>query len=101
MGRFKGRAFWERVVADVDAGMSQVEAARRHRVSQSGLGYWVRRIGAEKARPAEPQLLPVRITSAAVASSRCAIVLGDLRFEFETGTEPAYVAAVAAALRAC
>ncbi|APR74688.1 Hypothetical protein A7982_00034 [Minicystis rosea] len=50
MGRFKGRAFWERVVADVDGGMSQVEAARRHRVSQSGPGYGSWSSGVLRAR---------------------------------------------------
>jgi hypothetical protein len=100
MGRFKGRAFWERVVADVDAGASQAEAAQRHDVSQSGLAYWVRQLGAEKARSADPQLLPVRI-SGNVAARRLGLVVDDLRLEFDDGTDPAYVAAVARALRAC
>ena len=102
MGRARGRAFGERVSAEVEAGTSsQVEIARRYGVSQGQVSRWVRRLRADGPRLAVPQLLPVRITGAAVASSRCAVVLGELRFEFETGTEPAYVAAVAAALRAC
>ncbi len=102
MGRARGRAFWERVSAEVEAGTStQVEIARRHGVSQAQVSRWVRRLGAEGSHPAVPQLLPVRIMDAAVAPRRCALVLGDLRFEFESGTEPAYVAAVAAALRTC
>ena len=38
MSRSKGRAFWQRVIADVDAGMAQAAAARKHGVSTSGLG---------------------------------------------------------------
>ena len=102
MGRARGRAFWERVSAEVEAGAStQAEIARRHGVSQAQVSRWVRRLRADGPRPAVPQLLPVRITGAAVAPRRCALVLSDLRFEFESGTEVAYVAAVVAALRAC
>ena len=100
MSQSKGRAFWQRVVADVDAGMAQTEAARKHGVSASGLGYWVRRFRREPPRPAEPRLLPVRITSAASASC-CRLLVNELRFEFEEGTSPGYVAAVVQALRAC
>lgn len=101
MGRERGRAFWERVAADAARCGSQSEAARRHGVSQSGLGYWVRKLAAEKARPAEPQLLPVRVTSAVALPRRLGLVVDDLRLEFDEGAEPAYIAAVARALRAC
>ena len=100
MGQQKERALWEQAVADVESGASQAETARRYGVSGSGLGYWVRRLRQEKVRSAEPQLLPVRLTGR-VAPTRCGLVVDDLRFEFEAGTEPAYVAAVARALRAC
>lgn len=100
MGRVKGRAFWERVVADAEACGSQSEAARRHGVSQSGLGYWVRKIEAERSRRPEPQLLPVRLTSP-VAARRCGLVVGDLRVDFDEGTDPGYLAVLATALRAC
>ncbi|MGZ6674024.1 MAG: transposase [Solirubrobacteraceae bacterium] len=100
MGRFKGRAFWERAVADVEAGETPAEVARRHGVSPSGLAYWVKRIGAEKTRPAEPQLLPVRITGS-IAPRRFGLVVDDLQLQFDEGTDPAYVAAIAKALRTC
>lgn len=99
MDRHKGRAFWERVVADVAACGSQSEAARRHGVSQSGLGYWVRKIDAEKAQRREPQLLPVRIT--APVARRCSLIVGEVGVEFDEGTDPGYLAAIAKALRAC
>ena len=100
MSRAKGRAFWQRVVADVEAGMAQTEAARRHGVSASGLGYWVRRLQGDGSRPIAPQLLPVRVTPSAPVA-RCSVVLDALRVEFEEGTPPAYVAAVVQALRTC
>lgn len=100
MSQAKERAFWQRVVADVEAGMAQTEAARRHGVSASGLGYWVRRLRRDGSRPAEPQLLPVRVTPSA-PMGRCTLLLDALRVEFEEGTPPAYVAAVVQALRAC
>lgn len=102
MGREKGRAFWQRAVADVGTCGSQSAAARLHGVSQSGLGYWVRKLSAEKPLrlTAEPQLLPVRVTSP-VVMRRCQLIVGELRVEFDEGTDPGYLAAVARALRAC
>jgi transposase-like protein len=100
MSRSKGRAFWQRVIADVDAGMAQADAARKHGVSTSGVGYWMRRLHREPPRPAEPRLLPVRLTSASSALP-CSLLVNELRFEFEEGTSPAYVAAIVQALRAC
>jgi transposase-like protein len=88
-------------VADAAECGSQSEAARRHGVSQSGLGYWVRKLATEKTRTAEPQLLPVRVTTAVAPSRRFGLIIDDLRLEFDEGAEPAYIAAVARALRAC
>jgi transposase-like protein len=88
------------VVADAATCGSQSQAARRHGVSQSGLGYWVRKLAAEEPRGPAPQLLPVRITTP-VASRRCDLVVDDLRVEFDEGTDPGYLAALATALRAC
>jgi transposase-like protein len=101
MDQPRDRAFWERVVAEVEAGASQAETARRYGVSGSAVGYWVRRLRQETARPSEPQLLPVRVTTPRVGAGRCGLIVGDLRFEFEEGTAPTYVAAIAQALRAC
>lgn len=100
MRQSKGRAFWQRVVADVEGGMAQTDAARKHGVSASGLGYWVRRLRREPPRPAEPRLLPVRVTGVS-SLSRCSLVVDEIRFEFEEGTSPAYLAAVVQALRSC
>lgn len=100
MGRAKGRAFWERVVADAAAYGSQSRAAQRHGVSQSGVGYWVRKLAVEEPRHREPQLLPVRLTGP-ISARRCSLVIGELRVDFDEGTEPGYLAALAMALRAC
>lgn len=99
--RAKSRAFWERVVAEAEACGSQSEAARRHGVSQSGLGYWVRKLVAERPRAAEPRLLPVRVTGTVPMPRRMGLIVDDLRIEFDEGTEPAYLAAIAKALRGC
>lgn len=100
MARAKGRRFWERLVSEVEAGASQVEVARRHGVSQGGLGLWVRRLRQERERRSEPQLLPVRLTTPTPVR-RCGLVVDELRLEFDEGTDPAYLAAIARALRTC
>jgi len=100
MARAKGRRFWERLVGEVEAGASQGEAARRYGVSQGGLGLWVRRIRQEREHRTEPQLLPVRLTTP-TPIRRCGLVIDELRIEFDEGTDPAYLAAIAQALRAC
>lgn len=101
MGRARGQGFWARVSADVAAGTSQAEVARRYGVSQGQVSRWVRRLRTDEQSAAVPQLLPVRLTEAVVSPRRCTLVFSDLRVEFDVGTEPAYVAALATALRAC
>jgi len=93
MASRRGKAFWERLVREVAAGASQVEVARRHGVSQSWLGSWCRRLRHEAPRPA---LLPVRLIEE--RPRRLELTVGNVRVSFETGTDPAYVAALAAQL---
>jgi transposase-like protein len=101
MGRARGRTFWESLVAEVRAGDAPIEVARRHGVSPSGLGYWVRQLPPPKTRAQEPRLLPVRVAAAALSRRSLRLVVGEAHLEFEEGTDPAYVAALAEALRAC
>src|SRR4051794_30868748 len=103
MAKARERAVWERIVAEVGAGLSQREAAARYGVSAAGVGHWVRRLREEKEQRATPQLLPVRLTPSPAMSTarrRCALVIDDVHVEFEEGVEPGYIAAVARALRA-
>lgn len=101
MAQARERAVWEKIVAEVEAGMSHSAAAQLYGVSASGVGHWVRRLREERARRPAPQLLPVRLTSSAPTRGRCTLVVDDLHFAFDEGTDPAYVAALARALRAC
>jgi transposase-like protein len=97
MGQHRERGFWERLVAEVKGGATQAEIARRYGVSPSQLGRWARRLEEEKPRA---QLLPVRVTGGPTLR-RYGLLVDGVRLEFEEGAEPAYVAAVARALRSC
>jgi transposase-like protein len=101
MAQARERAVWERIVAEVDAGLTHREAAQRYGVSQSGVGHWVRRLREESARRPTPQLLPVRLTTASPPRGRCTLLVEDLHLTFDEGTDPGYVAALARAIRAC
>lgn len=101
MAQARERAVREKIVAEDEAGRSHSAAARRHGVSASGVGHWVRRLLDERARRPATQLLPVRLASSAAARGRCTLVVDDLHLAFDEGTDPAYVAALARAIRAC
>jgi transposase-like protein len=101
MAQARERAVWERIVAEVEAGMSHSAAAQRYGVSASGVGHWVRRLREEKARRPTSQLLPVRLTSPSPSRARCLLVVDDLHLTFDEGTDPGYIAALARAIRAC
>ena len=100
MAQARERAVWERIVAEVEAGLSHSAAAQRFGVSASGVGHWVRRLREEKALRPAPQLLPVRLTSSP-SRGRCTLVVDDLHLTFDEGTDPGYVAALARAIRSC
>jgi transposase-like protein len=97
MAQHREREFWQRLVVAMEGGASQAEVARRYGVSPSQLGRWARRLKEEKPRAL---LLPVRVTGDA-AMRRFGLILDGMRLDFEEGTDPAYVAAVARALRPC
>ena len=101
MAQARERAVWERIVAEVEAGLSQRAAAQRYGVSAAGVGHWVRRLRQEKASRPAPHLLPVRLTSSSPSRARCVLLVEDLQLTFDEGTSPDYVAAVARAIRAC
>ena len=91
----RGRAFWERLTREIEeSGATITGVARRHGVSESALGYWKRRLH-DEAKPAA--LLPVRVVG--TGPHRLEIEAGGVRVVFDEGIEPAYVAAIARALR--
>lgn len=76
MARNRGRAFWARLVGEVERGASQVAVSKRHGVSRMWLGKWCRRLGEEGAAP---PLLPVRVSmSKASAPRRIEARVGDV-----------------------
>lgn len=93
MASKRGKVFWEKLVREVEAGASQVEVARHHGVSQSWLGSWCRRLRHQAPKPA---LLPIRLIEE--RPRRLELVVDRIRLSFEVGTDPAYVAALAAQL---
>ena len=101
MAKAQERALWEQIVAEVEAGLSRKAAARRHGVSQSGVGHWVKRLREEKSCRPVPQLLPVRLTTTSPSRGRCTLIVNELHLTFDEGTDPGYIATVARALRAC
>jgi transposase-like protein len=90
----RGRAFWERLAREVDAGASQGVVAKRHHVSKGWLGKWCRRLRDEGGD--STTLLPVRVLDDRVR--RIDLAVGAVRLSFEEGTSPHYVAELARVL---
>ena len=91
MGR--GRAFWEKLAREVEAGATQTETANKYGVSQGALQRWCRLLRNEAG---SATLLPVRVVSAPVR--RIDLTVGQNRISFEEGTDPHYVVQLARAL---
>ena len=100
------RAFWIRLVTQhQQSGLTAVAFAARRGVSVGTLRSWIYRLRrADVAKTAVPALMPVRVVAApaATANGRPAVVevllVGGVRVRAAVGTEPGYVAALAAAL---
>ena len=101
----RSRAEWTRVVAKYRASGLTAEAfANRHDLNVSTLRWWSAEIGSASASvPALRELVVEREVGAADRSFE--LTLGAIGLRFEVGTDPRYVASVAAALveagRAC
>ena len=97
------RAFWEQLVATVEAGAKLHALAQRHGVNASTLAWW-RTVFRREGRVATPALLPVVVrgeaSSAASGLETAAIevVLGEAILRVPVGTDVRYVAALARAL---
>jgi transposase-like protein len=100
----KGRAFWERVVREVEAGATQTAVAVRHGVASSTVGAWVRRVRRERVEGAGASAGSTALVAVRVAGEerrRVDVALAGARVQFDEGTEPAYIAAVVRALGGC
>jgi transposase-like protein len=99
----RSRAFWEKAVAQVERGASCADVATRLGVKVATLRWWrsALRRPAPPSSPAPVRVLPVEVELSTHIASRLELRLGtgDV-MTFDTGTSPAYVAAIVAALRA-
>lgn len=101
----RSRAEWTKVVAKYRAsGLTAEVFAARHDLNVSTLRWWSAEIGS--AGPSVPALRELVVQAADTSSGRSfELTLGAIGLRFEVGTDPRYVAAVAAALveagRAC
>lgn len=90
MARQRSRAFWTKLVREVETGKTQAAVAAQHGVSRMWLGRWCARLRRE-ATPAG-LLLPVHMAEA--SSRRLEARIGDVVLAFDEGTDVAYVAAL-------
>lgn len=119
MSSRRGREFWERASAEVDAGASLDTVARQLGVKVNTLKWWRWRLRAEqrksksssrrKAAPkprrrrAKPpgHLLPVVVRDVpAPVADAVAVVVDGVRLDVPVGADPVYVARLVEALRA-
>jgi hypothetical protein len=93
------RSFWVELVAEVEAGATLAEVARRRRVREGTLRWWRSQLRGERADSSQ-RLLPVVPVAAWSAVGAVEVALGEVRLRVEVGTDVTYVGALARALRA-
>jgi transposase-like protein len=102
----RGRAFWQEVAAKIEAtGVPQRTMAAQLGLSPSTLEKWIARLRRErpaKAAASAVRLLPVRWTPSESMPTLASVEVqvGAHVLRFPPGTDPTYVAALAAALGA-
>ena len=89
------RAFWIEAVAELDAGASVDEVARRRRVNAGTLRWWRTELRRQARRP--PRLLPV-IAAPIVTTRAIEVTVGSAVLRIEPGTDVSYVAALVRAI---
>jgi transposase-like protein len=94
----RGRKFWEKVVAVVEGGATQADAAARFGVTRAAVQYWMSKTRREHEGEG-PELLPVRIGDA--AAPRVELEVGGVTVRLLDQAAPAYVADLVRALRSC
>jgi hypothetical protein len=94
----RGASFWQPLVRLTLDGHSVASVARQHGVSHASLSYWKKKLDAEP--PPALSFLPVHVASShSVADLE--ISLDGVLLRCAVGTDPAYLAALVTALRAC
>jgi len=98
------RRFWQRLVAVAErGGDTHAEVAAKHGVSVTTLRSWIYKLRRSRRGDgaAVPRLLPVRVAGLVAVADGIAIEVGGVVVRLPRGVEPAYVASVVSALRAC
>ena len=101
----RSRAFWKRLIAEVERGATIARTAERHGVRPKTLTWWRWRLRREDAAVPNARLLPVvfRAGPARAITSRPESVViearDDLSLRVLIGSDVSYVAALVAAIR--
>jgi len=94
----RDRKFWEKVVAIVENGTKQADAAEQFGVTRAAVQYWVSKLRRERdGRPAE--LLPVTVSGPAIRALE--LEVGGVVVRVPADAPVEYVADLVRALRAC
>jgi serine/threonine protein kinase len=92
VGGEHGQDHWKRVVGNVERGEEIVSVATRHGLSVANLATWSR-------LAADAKTIRSFVPTITAGPRRLRVELGGIRLVFEEGAEPAYVAAIARAMR--
>jgi hypothetical protein len=97
------RSFWEKVVAEVEAGSPAAIVAKHHGVKCGTLKWWKYQLRAQATpRSQETTFLPVVVHGEQESEGKTIEVLvRDMIVRVATGTDPGYVATLVGALREC
>lgn len=107
MASRKGRAFYEKLLEEVEAGSSVADVAHRHGIRPKTLSWWLWRLRQSKPKrrgskrmEKAPALVPVVVRAPVLARGHVVeLSLGHLQLAFEVGTDPDYLARLARSLR--
>lgn len=91
------KSFWVGLAAEVRSGASPIDVAARHRVRVSTLRWWCWQLRSESAASGL-RLVPV-VAQSLLPSRHIEIAVGSAALRVEEGTDVAYVAALARALK--
>jgi transposase-like protein len=91
------RSYWEKLVAEINAGASVASVAQRHRVRDTTLRWWCSQLRTDKPSSAV-RLVSVEMSSISVPIRHVEIRCGNAVLRVEEGTDVGYVAALARAL---
>jgi transposase-like protein len=91
------KAFWVELVAELEAGATPADVARRHRVRETTLRWWRTQL---RSASAGPRLLPVTASPVGRSTRHVEIAVGGAVVRVAEGTDVEYVGALVRALGA-